>query len=94
MGPRPHIRLCANKTACLAPKAQVSMGPRHHQWICACMQNIVLSIRITSLNVSLPSSVVFAYKTATIGPELQVSMGRCPHLWCCAIKQRHYDHNQ
>ena len=37
------------------------------------MQNRVISIRITSLYVSLPSSVVFASKTAPLGPELQVS---------------------
>ena len=40
-----------------------------------CMQNSVLSIRITSLYGTLPSSVVFARKTASFGPELQVSMG-------------------
>ena len=46
-----------------------------------CMQNNVISIRITSLYVSQPSYVAFACKMATLGPELQVSMGPRPHLW-------------
>ena len=50
------------------------------------MPNIVISIRITSLYGSLPSSVVFACKTATLGPELQVSMGPRPHLWFFTFK--------
>ena len=45
------------------------------------MQNNVISIRITSLYGSQPSSVVFATKTATLGPESQYSMGPTPHLW-------------
>ena len=44
------------------------------------MQNNVINIRITSLYLSQPSSVVFACKTATFGSELQVSMGPRPHL--------------
>ena len=55
-----------------------------------CIQNSVLSIRNTSLNVSQPSSVVFTCKTATLGPELQVSMDPKPQLWFCAWKQRPY----
>ena len=50
------------------------------------MQNNVISIRITSLYWSQPSSVVFACKTATFGSELQASMGPCYHLWFCAFK--------
>ena len=50
------------------------------------MQNIVISIRITSLYGSHPSSVVFACKTATLAPELEVSMGPSPHLWFFACK--------
>ena len=50
------------------------------------MQNIVISIRITSLYGSHPSFVVFACKTAPLGPESQVST--CPrhHLWFFAFK--------
>ena len=33
MGPRPHLSLCACKTACLALELLVSMGPRPHLWI-------------------------------------------------------------
>ena len=50
------------------------------------MQNNVISIRITSLYGSQPSSVVFACKTATMGPELQNSMGPRPHLRFFALK--------
>ena len=50
------------------------------------MQNNVISIRITSLYGSQPSSGVFACKTATLGPELQVSIGPRPQLWFFAFK--------
>ena len=50
------------------------------------MQNNVISIRITSLYGSQPSSVVFACKTATLGPELQVSIGPRPQFWFFAFK--------
>ena len=50
------------------------------------MQNSVPSVRITSLYLSQPSSVVFGYKTATFGPEQQVSMGTRPLLSFCAWK--------
>ena len=46
------------------------------------MENSNFSTWITSLYVSLPSSVVFAYKTAHFGPEFEVSMGPSPHLLC------------
>ena len=32
MGPRPHLRLFAFKTASLAPELQVSMGPSPTLW--------------------------------------------------------------
>ena len=35
MGPRPHLWICACKTAYLPPELIVSMGPRPHLWICA-----------------------------------------------------------
>ena len=50
------------------------------------MQNSVISIRITSLYESHPSSVVFTFKTAHYGPELLVSMGPRPYLSFCACK--------
>ena len=51
------------------------------------MQNNVISIRITSLYGSQPSSVVFACKTATLEPELQVFMGSRPHLFLLLFKK-------
>ena len=50
------------------------------------MQNSVISTRITSLNGSQSSSVVFACKTACLGPELQVSMGPRLRLLICECK--------
>ena len=50
------------------------------------MQNNVISIRITSLYVSQPSFVVFAFKTATLGPELQISMSPRLRLLICECK--------
>ena len=50
------------------------------------MQNNVISIRITSLYWSQPSSVVFTHKTATLVSELQVSIGTRPHLRFFASK--------
>ena len=50
------------------------------------MQNKVISVRITSLCGSQPSSMVLACKTATSGPELPVSICPRPHLWFFAFK--------
>ena len=48
------------------------------------MQNNVISIRITSLYWSQPSSVVFAGKRATFGSELKLSMvtQTSPRVFC------------
>ena len=35
MVPRPHLWICAFKTACLPQELLVSIGPRHHLWTCA-----------------------------------------------------------
>ena len=53
-----------------------------------CMQNNVISIRITIPYESQPSLVAFACKTATLGPELLISMGPSPHLWFLHAKLR------
>ena len=50
------------------------------------MQNSVISTRITSLNGSQPSSVVFACKAASLGPELQDNMGPRLRLLICECK--------
>ena len=52
--------------------------------IVLCMQNSVISNRITILYGSQPSSVVFACKTAALAKELPVSVGPSTHLWFCA----------
>ena len=50
-----------------------------------CMQNNVISTRITSLYGFLPSSVDFACKTATLGPDLQVCVCPSPNVWYWAL---------
>ena len=51
-----------------------------------CIQNIMISIRNTSLYVSQPSCVVFEFKTARFATELHASVGPRPHLLFCACK--------
>ena len=53
-----------------------------------CMQNNVISIRITSLYGTQPLSVVFECKTAIVASELLVSMGPIPHLKLLHAKRR------
>ena len=56
-----------------------------------CMQNGMISIRITSLYGFQPLSVIFACKTATFGHELLDSIGPSPLLWFLHAKQRLLD---
>ena len=49
------------------------------------MQNSDIRTRITSLNRSQTSPMVFGFKTAPLAPELKVSMGPSPHLWFCTL---------
>ena len=49
------------------------------------MQNSDIRTRITSLNRSQTSPMVFAFKTAPLAPDLKVSMGPNPHLWFCTL---------
>ena len=51
-----------------------------------CLQNGVISIRITSLYGSQRSSVVFISKTAHYGQEILVSLGPRPYLSFCSCK--------
>ena len=51
-----------------------------------CMQNRVISTRITSLYASQPLSVVFACKTAWFALEWKVCVGSSYHLWFSACK--------
>ena len=74
MGPRPHLSFSACKTTFRITSLHGSQTSR----VILYMQNNVISIRITSLYWSEPSSPAFARKTATFGPELRVSM--CPRL--------------
>ena len=62
------------------------MGPRPSS-VVLCIQNNVISIRITSLYWSQPAFDGFlTCKSASLGPEMQVSMGPRPHLWFFAFK--------
>ena len=55
-----------------------------------CIQNSIISIRITSLYGSQPSFVVFASKTATLGPELHISIGPRPNQWFFSIQNSEF----
>ena len=56
------------------------------------VQNSVISIRLTNLCVSQPSSVFFcAYKTAWLASELLVSMSPISHVWFLDAKQQLLD---
>ena len=90
MGSRHHLWLCAFKTATLAPELLVSMVPWLHLSF-LCLQNNVISVWITSLYGSQPSSVVFACKTSTFGSELQVSIGPRIRLLTCEYKTASLD---
>ena len=81
MGPNPHLWFCALTTATLWAELIVSTSP-----VVLCMQNNVISIRITNFGGTQPSFLLFASKRATLGPELQVSVGPRPHLWFFAFK--------
>ena len=81
MGPRPHLSF-------LDAKQRLFDQNNKSLWVpdltCRlCMQYIVISIRITCLYGSPPSSLFFDYKAAT---ELLVSMSPHPYLWFCACK--------
>ena len=107
MGARLPVSFFALKTATLTPELQFSIGPSLHLWFCAvttvsmgprphlsiCDWKNVISIRITSLYGSQPSSVVFAPKTTTFGLELQVSLGPRPHLRFLPGKQQLFYQN-
>ena len=56
-----------------------------------CLQNSLISFRITSLCGSHTSPVVFACNTAWLTSELLVSMGPCSHLWFLHARQRILD---
>ena len=85
MVPRPHLWFCALLYRDFRTRITSLYGSQTSPTI-LCMQNIVLSIRNTSLYGSLPHLWFCVFKTANIAPVLQVSMGPRPHLWFCACK--------
>ena len=84
MGPSPHLWLLRVKQRFL--DQHTSLYGFQTSPVVLCMQNGVISTRITSLYWSQPSFVVFACKTETFGPDLQVSIGPRPHLSFCSSK--------
>ena len=84
VGPKPHLWFLYVKQRLLDRNNKSLWIPDRP--VILCMHNSVLSIRITSVYGSQPSSVVFACKTASFGTELLVSMGPRPYLWFCACK--------
>ena len=88
---QPSCLVFSCKSAWLAPKLLVSMGPSHNLSF-LCMQNSVISTCITSLYGSQPSSVVFACKTATLGPEYKSLW--VPDLTCRFAHEKQRDLHQ
>ena len=84
IGPSPHLRFLYAKQRNL--DQHPSLYGYHTSLVVLYAQNNVISIRITSLYRSQPSSVVFIFKTAHYGPELLVPIGPRPHLSYCACK--------
>ena len=83
MGPSPHLWFCAFTTATLWPELIVSMGPRPHLSV-LCMQNSVISTRITLVSIGPRPHLSFcAFKTTWLASELLVSMGPSPHCGFC-----------
>ena len=85
MGPSPHLWFLQAKRRLLDQNYK-SLWVPDLSYVFFCMQNNVISIRITSLYGSQLSSVVFVCKTATFGSELQVSMGPTLRLLICECK--------
>ena len=84
MGPSPH-RCCLHLNKDFWSRI-ISLYLSLTSPVVLCLQNSVISIRITSLCGSHTLPVVFAFKTAWLASELLVSMGPIPHLSICACK--------
>ena len=84
MGPSPPLWFMHAKQRLL--DTNTSLYGYQTSPVVLCMQNSVISTRITSLYGSQRSSEVFACKTAIIRAELPVTMGPRPHLSFCEFK--------
>ena len=83
LGPSLHLWFCAFKTATLASELLVSMDASPHLCflhakerlldVVLCIQNSVISTRITGLHWSQTSPFFSACKTATFGSEFQIN---------------------
>ena len=80
IGSKPHLSVCAYKTAWSEPELLVYMGSSPNLWFCA-FKTATLG---SNLHVSMgPRHHLWfcAWKTACQASELLVSMGRSPHVW-------------
>ena len=84
MGPSPHLWFLHAKQRLLDQHTSLYGFQTSH--VVLCMQNGMISTRITSLYGSQPSPVVFGCITVSFGPEQVVSMSRRHHLSFCACK--------
>ena len=76
MGPRHDLSFCACTTAGLTSDLLFSMGPSPLQWFC--IQNSVISIRITSLYGFRPSSVVLSTHYSVLSTRINRQYGFQP----------------
>ena len=68
MGPSPHLRFCAFKTATLAPQLQGSMFPLPHLWFCA-RKTARLPPKLQVSMGPRPLLCTCACKSACLAPE-------------------------
>ena len=82
IGPSPHLRNLDSKQRLFT--GITSLYGSQTWPVILCIQNSVISIRITSLYGPKPLSVAFACKPVPFGAELQVSIGpqTSPVVWC------------
>ena len=86
MGPSPHLWFLHAKQRLLDQNCKSLWVP--DLTYVFCMQNSVISIRITSLYGSQPLSVVYACKTAILASELLVSKDPSSILRLLHAKER------
>ena len=92
IGPRPHLRVWALITACLAQKQNDYIGSRPHLWFCAC-KTATLGLELQVSMGTRPHLSFCACKSPWLAPAILVSISSSPHLWFLDAKQRLFDQN-
>ena len=85
MGSSHHLSFCACKTAWLASKSLVCIGPSHYLWFLYVKQRLLDQNLKVSMSPRHHLSFC-AYNTPWLAPELLVCICPSPILWLCAFK--------